>query len=945
MRICMGCMKLYEDEYEVCPYCGYIVGTPAEESYYLEPGTILDNHYVVGRVIGSGGFGVTYVGWDYELERKIAIKEYLPAECSTRIQGCSEVTIFQKEKGEQFHSGIEKFMEEAKRLVKVRNVPGIVKCYDCFEENNTAYITMEYLEGETLKEHLGQPVRKMPYPEARAVMDALLEALVQIHKAGIVHRDIAPDNIFLTTDGQVKLIDFGASRFATAQHTRSLTVLIKEGYSPKEQYRSFAEQGPWMDVYSVAATFYTMVTGKVPQDAVEREKKDRIRRPSRMGAAGIPRPVENAVMNALNRRVEDRTKNCEDFIRELNAQDTRWNIIRQHTFDAGRWPVWLKLVSSAAFLAVTVLLILSVTGIVSFQSLFSAFMPSGGVPGVVGLHKTAAEEELRAAGYKIQYANYIELESDNVTKDCIYNQTPVANARMEQGCVVYLAITCGVIPKRMVDTVGYDVQTAEKMLKELELEVQTVPVSGDAASGAAPGTVVRQLLGDKELERGNEDIKAGMVITLEVSEVYSAIDTEMDTQVPDLCGKEFTSAREDAGAGGLYIRKSGERYSDEAPDTVLEQTAASGETVKQGTVVDVVVSRGDKIQVPLLMLKSREEAQAEAERLQLQVVFEEQESETVPKGCIISQSVEAGQELHYSDRLRLIVSKGSSEIEAADGGELERIARQLTGTSVQDETAAAQEDNREAPEQLQAAESGRNSEEDSGYTEQQKEEPAGAVAQNQAVREETDTLPKSYLSGWTTDGSYATDDRYICRTAVQYRLYPYVASETELTEDNLSYVKTEQSGYTDWGAWSVWQDGKAPQASDSLVEYETQTGYRYTAYVCSICRNQFLPQAGWTDTICGHRVNEELTAYSWGEHAPVLYDSYHFIGGARTTVVYELSGNWWYNESEVYRYRSRTRAPEYVYYYRENTPTEWSMDYPSQPGEVEQRTVYRYSQR
>ena len=268
----MGCMETYREELGICPYCGYADGTPVEEQIHMEPGTVLRDRYVIGKVLGFGGFGVTYIGWDNKLEMKVAVKEYLPSEFSTRMPGQTMVTVFRGEKQEQFREGLKKFVDEAKRLANFKNEEGVVRVYDSFTENETAYIVMEYLEGETLAELLE---REGAIPEDRAVemMMPVMKSLEVIHSAGILHRDIAPDNIFITKDGTTKLIDFGASRYATTSHSRSLSVIIKPGYSPEEQYRSRGDQGPHTDVYALAATLYKMITGKTPPDAMERRAK------------------------------------------------------------------------------------------------------------------------------------------------------------------------------------------------------------------------------------------------------------------------------------------------------------------------------------------------------------------------------------------------------------------------------------------------------------------------------------------------------------------------------------------------------------------------------------------------------------------------------------------------------------------------------------------------
>lgn len=675
MKYCMGCMEQYEDEYQVCPHCGYVEGTLAEESYYMEPGTILNKHYIVGRVIGTGGFGTTYIGWDYELGRKVAIKEYLPKEFSTRVKGAEDITIYPGEKEEQFQAGIEKFIEEARSLVKFKSIPGIVKFYNCFEENRTAYIIMEYLEGETLKEYLvknseehsdsdgsGAVYHTMPYEEARSIMDRLLDALEAVHKEGIIHRDIAPDNVFITKDGKVKLIDFGSSRFATTRHSRSLTVLIKEGYAPQEQYRSRGDQGPWTDVYSVAATFYTMVTGCILQDAMEREGNDLVKPPSKLGIKGIPKHVENAVMNALNRKIEDRTQNCEEFKKQLSDENTKWNFIRQRKVDIGKWPLWLKVTSGAGGTAVASFIILLITGVISFSSIMSAFVSRSEVPFVVGDTREVAEETLNDAGFECVYANYVEDET--IAKDCIFNQMPGANEELAKGEAVYLTISCGSIKKEMPNLIGYDAEKAQQIMSDLNLsnlEVKTISVSDEERiAGAGANTVVRQLLSGVEVQEGTE-VNDGMVVTLEVA-AETKSETGASATVPNVIGQLFSDAKGTASQSRILIRKVNTQYSDQPKDTVLEQSVEAGQTVEQGQIIDVTVSAGSDITVGIYQGKKKEDVVIMLEEAGIQAEWSEQESKNVPAGRVISQSVEPGEKIKYSDTLKLVVSTGSKDV-------------------------------------------------------------------------------------------------------------------------------------------------------------------------------------------------------------------------------------------------------------------------------------------
>ena len=165
-RLCMGCMREYGQEYDICPFCGYQADTQAKQAYYLTPGYILHKRYIVGRVLGAGGFGVTYIGWDFLIKRKVAIKEYLPSDLATRAPGQENLTIYGGAQETQFRDGVKKTVEEARHLAQFTSVPGIVHVYDCFECNKTAYIVMEFLEGVSLKEYLKT---RGTMPESQAI--------------------------------------------------------------------------------------------------------------------------------------------------------------------------------------------------------------------------------------------------------------------------------------------------------------------------------------------------------------------------------------------------------------------------------------------------------------------------------------------------------------------------------------------------------------------------------------------------------------------------------------------------------------------------------------------------------------------------------------------------------------------------------------------------------
>lgn len=303
----------------VCPFCGARNEEILTGVQFLTPGFVLAQRYLVGRVLGSGGFGVTYLAWDEVLGRKVAIKEYFPGNLSTRVSGQTEITAFTGEKERIFLHGLVRFQEEARVLMRFAGYEGIVSIYDVLEANGTAYIIMEYLEGTTLRQRLKRD-GPMGEEELLSCMIPMLLSLKFVHNEGYVHRDISPDNIMCLPDGTVKLLDFGAARYAVMEESQSLSVIIKQGFTPIEQYQSHGQQGPWTDLYAVGATMYDALTGITPEESLERLANDSLKTPAQLKTSVSP-AVESAVMTALNLRPEDRPQDIDAFLAILTGQE------------------------------------------------------------------------------------------------------------------------------------------------------------------------------------------------------------------------------------------------------------------------------------------------------------------------------------------------------------------------------------------------------------------------------------------------------------------------------------------------------------------------------------------------------------------------------------------------------------------------------------------------
>lgn len=326
-KLCPGCMRIVEDFEKPCPYCGFDKRVYEKTRSYrtLPPGTILAGKYFLGKVIGEGGFGITYLAWEMNLEVPVAVKEYFPSGLATRdtqlTGGKSKtVSVMAGDQGHYYQSGLRSFEQEARNLAKFQNLPGVVSVKDLFFENQTAYLAMEYIPGITMKQYLRSKGNRLDERTVLRLMRPVLESLDKVHRSGIIHRDISPDNILITADQKVTLIDFGAARMASGNDGKSMTILLKHGYAPVEQYQSKGRQGPWTDVYAICATMYRMISGKVPEEAVDRIENDRVK-PLTMLAREenfqVSRRVSDVIQKGLSVSASHRYQNVRSLIQEL----------------------------------------------------------------------------------------------------------------------------------------------------------------------------------------------------------------------------------------------------------------------------------------------------------------------------------------------------------------------------------------------------------------------------------------------------------------------------------------------------------------------------------------------------------------------------------------------------------------------------------------------------
>lgn len=311
---CPGCMEPSQEN--PCSRCGFDSRSPSGMEYALPLNTILAGKYVVGRVLGQGGFGITYIGWDLALERKVAIKEYYPSGQVSRTQGTRSLTWYTTEQASVARkSGMEMFLKEARKMVKVDNIPGVVRVLELFQENGTAYIVMEFVEGETLKTRL-QKTGPLSWSQTKAIFEPVIHAMSKVHRAGLVHRDLSPDNLMLTADGSVKILDLGAAKDLNVNSGASSMQVAKSGFSPLEQYIQRGNSGPWTDVYAIAATIYYTLTGKLPPNAVDRLDHDTLSW-SEPGLTALSPAALAALEHAMEVQISDRIQTMDELEQRL----------------------------------------------------------------------------------------------------------------------------------------------------------------------------------------------------------------------------------------------------------------------------------------------------------------------------------------------------------------------------------------------------------------------------------------------------------------------------------------------------------------------------------------------------------------------------------------------------------------------------------------------------
>lgn len=285
----------------------------AQAQFWLGEGTVVGGRYTLEKVLGKGGYGITYKAFDNRLLIPVAIKEYFPLFWCTRFaEHGSYIAVNQGDEAD-YNKGLIRVQDEARTLAQLSHISGVVRVTDFFEENNTGYLVMEYLDGKNLKQMVEGFGGRIPPDVLIPVLSPVLFALRKVHEKGMIHRDLSPDNIMMLEDGSVRLIDFGNARDTT--DNRSMTLAMKQGFAAPEQYRSKG-QGPYTDVYGMCATIYYCLTGRLPTPHMDRLSGMELPTLSQLGVS-LPKYQEDAIMAGLDLFVKNRIQDMAELWQRL----------------------------------------------------------------------------------------------------------------------------------------------------------------------------------------------------------------------------------------------------------------------------------------------------------------------------------------------------------------------------------------------------------------------------------------------------------------------------------------------------------------------------------------------------------------------------------------------------------------------------------------------------
>lgn len=491
-NLCIGCMRPLKDDL-ICSLCHFEQGKYRPIPRCLLPGTEVAERYVLGRVLGEGNFGITYIGWDKVLSKRVAVKEYYPTDYVSRdvLRGTDrKVYVYESRVKKEYKDNLDKFLNEARCLTRFNHMAGIVAVQDFFYENETAYIVMDYVGERNVKQEIREN-GAMDAKEVLMLMRPILEALSKIHRTGMVHRDISPDNILFAEDDSLVLIDFGSARIRNMEMTKSMTIVFKRGFSPEEQYRAKGKQGAWSDVYAVCATMYFMMTGQAPEDVIERMIGAKVIPLSDFPEINISERAKNAIMKGISIRAEDRYASMDSLICDLYEET-----IQRETFFSRQRRRWMAGIGVIGIVFVLCVSFLHKTTpdyqpsnsqiqVVQTQKVSTEAPIVYRMVNVTGMKRKVAEQKINAIGDASLIIKWQKKYNKKAKKGILISQSIKKGESWTKGKKQTLTLTVSRGEKkiRVPNLVGLSYADAKKKLEKKKLNCRIVQRESDTISG------------------------------------------------------------------------------------------------------------------------------------------------------------------------------------------------------------------------------------------------------------------------------------------------------------------------------------------------------------------------------------------------------------------------------------------------------------------------------
>ena len=666
MKYCMNCMAQYEDEYDICPHCGFSEGTLPSDSRCMEPGSILADRYIVGMPQSLDSWMVRYIGWDALTEKKVVINEFLPTRYAAREVGKTSLTVVRQE---PFFRYLSVLLRRARQLAETRLPEAVCPVYESFEKNCTAYVITAFQEGQPLREFINERA-PLNEPEAERLMLPVLYALDKLHDNGFIAGGFSPDNFVVADNGQFVMRDFiGNCFFHITDNPEDIERGQNDCYYPCERIeaKDSIRLAPENDIYSAAMIFYELLGVRLPdpylrKQAYEQKHRDIFKRPSAVSLK-LSKSKENALINASAPAVDIRTSDMDTFIKELTSDRE----VAVKSKEGKGFPLWAKIAIPAAAAVIIATAILVVPMFFAGSKKDLPLSDRTVVPGIINKTLEKAEEELQQAG--------LLLEVNSKTIDDSIDEGLVLTQSVEEGAMVGVNTSVGVSVSAhsdefsMPNFLGMRLESCVKILGELGIDYTT---SDEYSASVAEGCVVSQSV------EPFTKVMSGSTLELTVSKgadpasadnpVLGGNDeggsgsyySDEPTSVSDYSGRSYEDAVEQAQQDQTPVEVVNRVYDDSLPDgTVIEQTPAEGEELEPGESVKVVVSaKSSSVILPDLTLMKKEVVEFILSYYGAVAEYNEEYSDSIAYGLVVSHDPPEDTEIKSGDTVIVTVSKG-----------------------------------------------------------------------------------------------------------------------------------------------------------------------------------------------------------------------------------------------------------------------------------------------